>query len=415
MILESGSSWPLITLIALIGLSTLFSMSETALMSLSKIRIRNMQETGVKGADRIVKLMENPNKLLSAVLVGNNIVNICASSLATVIVQKYFKDNAVAISTGVMTFLLLVFGEITPKTLAAQNSEKVSLKVSGFILVCVKIFSPIIFVLTKITGGLITLLGGNKDKETPLITEAELKTLVDVGHEEGVLEQEERKMINNVFDFGDIEAEDVMVTRMDIIAADIGSSYNEIFKLFKEEGFSRMPIYEDNIDNIVGILNFRDFILTDNKKNFNIKDHLREPYFTYESKPTAELFSAMQSKRIPMAIVLDEYGGTSGLITIEDLVEQIVGEIDDEYDEPKEEIKCIKEDEYIIDGSVKIEDVNEMIGTRLESDDFESIGGYIIGILGRFPKSGEELESEGIRFIVEEVDKNRVEKVRVIT
>lgn len=412
--MEPGSQWLFLVLIVLILLSAFFSASETALTSISKIRLRNMVEENVKNADKISKLIENPNKLLSAILIGNNLVNIGASSLATAMAIQISGSGGIGIATGLMTIVILIFGEITPKTIAAQNSEKVSLFVVNIISAVVFVFTPVVKVLNIVTSLIIRLLGGNNSAKAPLITEAELKTMVNVSHEEGVLEVDERRMINNVFDFGDAKAKDVMTPRTDMIALDDQASYEEIMQLFKEERFSRLPVYHESMDDIIGILYLKDIAFIDGA-NFQIENYMREPFFTYESKPTSELFSQMRTKRIPVAIILDEYGGTSGLVTIEDMVEEIVGEIADEYDEQEEEIEVIKEDEYIIGGSAKLDDVNEMIGTRLESEDFDTIGGYVIGVLGRFPDAGEIVETDNMKVKVEEVDKNRIEKLRVFT
>lgn len=412
--MEPGSQWLFLVLIVLILLSAFFSASETALTSISKIRLRNMVEENVKNADKISKLIENPNKLLSAILIGNNLVNIGASSLATAMAIQISGSGGIGIATGLMTIVILIFGEITPKTIAAQNSEKVSLFVVNIISAVVFVFTPVVKVLNIVTSLIIRLLGGNNSAKAPLITEAELKTMVNVSHEEGVLEIDERRMINNVFDFGDAKAKDVMTPRTDMIALDDQASYEEIMQLFKEERFSRLPVYHESMDDIIGILYLKDIAFIDGA-NFQIENYMREPFFTYESKPTSELFSQMRTKRIPVAIILDEYGGTSGLVTIEDMVEEIVGEIADEYDEQEEEIEVIKEDEYIIGGSAKLDDVNEMIGTRLESEDFDTIGGYVIGVLGRFPDAGEIVETDNMKVKVEEVDKNRIEKLRVFT
>lgn len=412
--MEPGSQWLFLVLIVLILLSAFFSASETALTSISKIRLRNMMEENVKNADKISKLVEHPNKLLSTILIGNNLVNIGASSLATAMAIEISGSGGVGIATGLMTIVILIFGEITPKTLAAQNSEKISLLVVNMIAILVTVFTPVVKVMNIVTGFIIKLLGGNNTAKAPLITEAELKTMVNVSHEEGVLEVDERRMINNVFDFGDAKAKDVMTPRTDMIAIDDKASYEEIIQIFQEERFSRLPVYHESMDNIVGILYLKDIVFI-NEANFRIENYMRDPFFTYEFKPTAELFSQMRIKRIPIAIILDEYGGTSGLVTIEDMVEEIVGEIGDEDDEQEEEIEVIKEDEYIIGGSAKIDDVNEMIGTRLESEDFDTIGGYIIGVLGRFPDAGETLETDNMKVKIEEVDKNRIEKLRVYT
>lgn len=416
MILSDKIFWELITLFILIFLSAFFSAAETALMSLSKIRIRRMLEEEVKYADIINKLVENPNKLLGAILIGNNVVNIGASALATSIAIKLYGSRGVGIATGIMTLLILVFGEVTPKSLAAQNSEKTSLKVAKPIYYITIVLKPLISILTFITSGIIKLLGGKKPGKQPFITEEELKTLVNVSHEEGVLEGEEKQMIYNVFEFGDSQAKDVMTPRTDMVAVDIDSSYDELVNLFKEEHFSRIPVYEEDIDDIIGILHIKDLIFfVDNKESFTIKDILRPAYFTYEYKSTAQLFDDMRLNRIPIAIILDEYGGTAGIVTTEDLVEEIVGEITDEYDEENEDIEVIKEDEYLVDGSTKIDLLNEMIGTKIESEDFDSVGGFVIGVLGRFPEVGETIEYENIKFIIEKIEKNRIEKMRVLT
>ena len=413
--MEPGSSWLLILLVILVGLSAIFSASETALTSLSKIRLRNMMEENIKNADKIYALVENPSKLLSTILIGNNLVNISASSIATALAIDFFSEGGVGIATGIMTIVILIFGEITPKTLASQNAEKISLKVVRFISLLVYIGTPVVAVFNVVTNFIIRILGGNPAKQTPLITEAELKTMVNVSHEEGVLEVDEREMINNVFDFGDAKAKDVMTPRTDMVSISTEDTYEEIVEAFREERYSRLPVYQDNIDNIVGILHLKDMAFI-SKADFDLETLMREPFFTYEFKGISELFSEMKANNISIAIVLDEYGGTSGLLTVQDLVEEIVGDISDEYDDDEEdEIQVVKEDEYIIDGSTKLEDVNEMIGTKLESEDFDTIGGYVVGLLGRFPEVGETVEQDNMKVVIEEVDKNRIEKLRIYT
>ena len=410
---DPGSWWLIIILILLIAGSAFFSASETALTSLSKIRLRNMVEENVKNADKIQKLVNNPNKLLSSILIGNNLVNNAAASLTTMIaVSMLGGQSGVGAATMVITIIILIFGEITPKTLAAQNSEKISFRVVKMISGIVVILTPVVKILNVITNGLIRLLGGNVTEKTLTITEAELKTMVNVSHEEGVLEVDERRMINNVFDFGDSKAKDVMTPRTDMVCVEDDTTYDEIVAIFKEERFSRLPVYHESVDNIVGILYVKDIIFID-EKNFKITEYMREPFFTYESKSISELFSEMRSNRIPAAIILDEYGGTSGFVTIEDMVEEIVGDIADEYDEQEQEIEVVKEDEFIVDGSTRLEDVNEMIGLRLESEDFDTIGGYVIGILGTLPDGGEIVETDGMKIVVEAVDKNRIEKLHI--
>ncbi|MDL0221690.1 hemolysin family protein, partial [Clostridioides difficile] len=393
----------IIFLIVLLIGSAFFSASETALMSLSKIRIRYMQDEGVKGAKLVSSLIENPNKLLSSILVGNNVVNIAATSISTSLFIGLMGEKGVALATAVMTVLVLIFGEITPKTIAANNSEKVSLLVSKPIKAIIFILRPIVWIFNIITNIIFKLFGITNKGAKSFITEEELKTMVNVSHEEGVLEMEEREIINNVFEFGDMQAKNAMVQRIDMVAIDMEDSYDEIIQVFKTEKLSRMPVYEETIDDIVGILNIKDIIFLSDEEieSFDIKNYMREPFFTYEFKKITQLLEEMKLEKSQMAIVVDEYGGTSGLLTIEDLVEVIVGDIEDEYDEEEDEIQVIKEDEYIVDGSTKIGDVNELIGVNLESEEFDSIGGFIIGHLSRLPEENEVIEVDNIRFCIE--------------
>lgn len=407
----------IIFLIILIGLSAFFSASETALISLSKIRLRRMVDDEVKNANIISKLVENPSNLLGAILIGNNIANIGASALATSLAIDYFgPSKGVAISTIAMTLLILIFAEVTPKSLASQFSENTSIKVSKPMFFITKILWPLTYTLTLVTNVLVRLLGGKKEGTQPLITEDELKTIVNVSHEEGLLEGDERQMIYNVFEFGDSQAKDVMTPRTNMVAVSVNSTYDELVAVFKEENFSRTPVYDEDIDDIIGILHVKDLIFYVNKKeSFNLRDLIRPVYYTYEYKPTSLLFDEMRLSRSPVAIILDEYGGTAGIVTTEDLVEEIVGEIRDEYDEEHEDIEVIKEDEYLVEGSMKIDLLNDMIGTSIESEDFDSIGGFIIGLLDRFPDEDEVIEYNNIKFVVEKVEKNRIEKMRILT
>ncbi|MCJ7688793.1 MAG: hemolysin family protein [Clostridiaceae bacterium] len=409
-------AWQIISLVVLLMFSAFFSASETALMSLSKIRLRHMVDSETKGAERINKLIKNPSKLLGSILVGNNISNIGASALATSLAINLYGDSGVGIATIAMTILVLIFAEITPKSLAAQNSEKISLKVSGPISLITFVLNPLITVLIYITNTIIKILGGEIDKVKPFITEEELKTMVSVSHEEGVLEGEEKQMIYNVFEFGDSQAKDVMTPRTDMIVANINSTYQELINIFREEQFSRLPIYEETVDNIIGVLYIKDLIFfEDGKEEFSIEKHMRVPYFTYEFKSTVDLFADMRAKRVPIAILLDEYGGTSGIVTIEDLVEEIVGDIEDEYDDDEDKIEVIKEDEYIVDGDTKISMINEMIGLNIESEDFDSIGGFVTGLLGRLPTTGETINYNDTKFTIQSTSRNRIVKMKIIT
>lgn len=412
--LDPDGPWQIILLVVLLFGSAFFSASETALMSLSKIRLRHLEDAGVKNAELVNKLLEHPNRLLGAILVGNNLVNIGASALATSIIMKLTGASGVLWATLTMTVLILIFGEITPKSLAALHSEKWALFLGPFLKLVVIILTPVTRIVTFITDGLIRLTGNDPKEARPFITAEELRTILTVSQEEGVLEGDESKMISNVFDFGDSQAKDAMTTRTDMIVVDETTSFDDVVELFRAEQYSRIPVYQDTIDDIIGVLYIKDMILNQvTRENFNILELMREPYFTYEFKKTKELFEDMRDKRIPIAIVLDEYGGTSGIVTMEDLVEEIVGDISDEYDIQDMEIIEIRENEYVVDGSTRIDDVNETLGTDIQSEDFDSIGGYVLGEIGDLPYEGEIIEKDGITFKAEKVDKNRIERLRI--
>ena len=403
-------------LVALLFFSAFFSMSETALMSMSKIRLRHLVENHVKHAKLTQDLLDHPNQLLGTILVGNNLVNIAASAIATSIAIYFWNNKGVGIATFLMTLLILIFGEITPKNIAIDYTEEIVLFIAPIMNVFVKIFSPVVWVLTNFTNGFLHLFGLNKQEKKPLITEEELKTIVEVSSQEGVLESDEKEIIDNIFEYSDMRVKDIMIQRMDIVAVDVSATYEEVVAAFGEKQFSRIPVYEDTIDNIVGVLYAKDlfFIPLEKIKQFDIKKYMREPFYTYEFIKISDFFRRMQGDRIHIAIVLDEYGGVAGIITMEDIIESILGDINDEYDpQDEEDIVCIKEGEYLVNGSVRLEDLNEEIGTHFESEDFESIGGFILGILGRIPRTGEIINYESIRFVIEKVDKSRIMKIRL--
>ena len=412
--MEDGSYLQLILLVLCFLISSTYTMAEAAFIALSNLRVRSMQDAAVRGADMVAKIKEDPDKFLTAMLIGANLFYIIATSMAALIAQRYFGEAGIAVAAIVMTFVTLIFGDITPKSLAVRKSEAIALRLAPFIRLSIWIFSPIIPLVTFITRKVVKLLGGGDDALTPSITESELKSLVEVSHEVGVIEQEEKTMIDNVFEFGNTSAQDIMIPRTDILAVRIDSSYDDIFQIFKDEGYSRMPVYEESIDNIVGILNFRDFVFSE-KKGFDLKSLLREPYFTYESKPTVELLAVMREQRYSLAVVLDEYGGTSGILTRNDIVEEIMGHIGDEYDDPHEdEITDIAPGEYLVLGQTQLEEVSLAIGITLESEDFETIGGYVVGLFGQIPEAGESICDGELEFTVEHIDKNRIETLRIV-
>lgn len=411
----SDATQPFILFILLL-LSAFFSASETALTTVNKLRIRTLADDNVRGAKTVNKLTEDTGKMLSAILIGNNIVNISASALATTFVTDRFGSKWVGLVTGILTLLILVFGEITPKSMSALYAERVALKVAGPIFLVTKLLTPLIFIINKICTGLLRLMHIDPNAKVASMTESELRTILDYSHEEGVIESEERRMITNVVDFGDSLAKDVMVPRIDMAFASVDFTYEELIETFEREKYTRLPVYSETRDNIIGIVNLKDvFFYKGNKTDFNIVDIIRDPYFTYEYKKTSELLIEMRRDSISLAIVLDEYGATVGLITIEDLLEEIVGEIRDEYDEDEEDsIQAVSDHEYIVDGYTKLDDINEALGLDLESDDYDSIAGHIIYLLDHLPEEGETVTDHNIVFTVASVDKNRIDKVHIL-
>lgn len=403
-----------IVLFVLIVLSSFFSSAETSLTVVSKIKVKSMMEEGNKGAIIVNKVIENSGKMLSAILIGNNIVNIAASSLATTLTLDVFGSKYVAYATGMLTLVVLIFGEITPKTMATLYCEKFAFAYAPIIYGLMCILTPVIFVVNKLTRAVLFVIGIDPDAKKNSYTENEIRTIVEVGHEEGVIETQEKTMINNLFDFGDSQAKDVMIPRIDMTFADVNSTYQEIIDIFRQEKYTRLPVYEDTTDNVVGIINVKDLLLYDSHEDFHVRDILREPYYTYEFKKTSELMEELRKTSNNITIVLDEYGATAGMITLEDLLEEIVGEIRDEYDEDeKDDIVKVSDNEYLIDGITKVDDVNQMVGIKLESEDYDSIGGLIIERLDRLPEKGDEVLIDNARMVVENVDRNRIETVRM--
>lgn len=407
----------IIFLLILLALSAFFSSSETALTTVNKIRMRTLAEAGNKKAEKVLKVTENSPKMLSAILIGNNIVNLSASSLTTSLAIKLFGNVGAGVATGILTFLILIFGEVSPKTLATIKADRILLSIAGFISVLMVVLTPVIFIINKLSLGVIFLFGIRQSDAKRVMTEEELRTIVDVGQEDGIIEDEERDMIHNVFDFGDAEAKEVMVPRIDMTFVHVDATYDELISIFREDKFTRLPVYDESTDNVIGIVNVKDLLLLkdEDKEHFSIRNIMREPYFTYEHKNTANLFLEMRESSISLAIVLDEYGVTAGLITLEDLLEEIVGEIRDEYDsDEQDDITRINDYEYIVLGSANLEDVSDELGLHLESDDYDTIGGYCLEKLDHLPEKNEIIiTDDNILLRIEAVDKNRIEKVYI--
>ncbi len=405
----------LIILIALVLLSAFFSSAETALMTCNKVRMKGLADEGSRRAAKVLKICEDNQRMLSAILIGNNIVNLSASALMTVFVTDLFGSFALGIGTGVLTLVVLIFGEIIPKTVATAYAESISLWYAGAILALMVLMTPFSFFINGIATVILKLFRVDTDNRQAM-TENELKTYVDVSHEDGVIESGEKEIIYNVFDFSDAVAKDIMIPRIDMSCVSTEADYSEVMKIFKENMYTRIPVYEGgDQDNVIGLINVKDLILLEDKENFRIKDHLRKAYYTYEYKKTADLLVEMREKSQNVAFVLSEYGATVGMITLEDLLEEIVGEIRDEYD--SDEINLIKNiggRRYLVEGNMKLDDINDELGTELDSEDYDSIGGLMIEALDRLPGHGETVTLDnGITLTARGVKGNRITKVLI--
>lgn len=406
-----------IILLVLLVLSGFFSSAETALTTVSAIKMRTLSEEGNRRAELVLKVTEDKQKLLSAILIGNNIVNLSASSLATTIAIRLLGSYGAGIATGILTFLILIFGEIAPKSMAAYRAEVISLRYVKIIRTLMIVLTPIIFVINHIAWAILKLFGLDPNTPPEVITEEEIRTIVDVSHESGVIEPEEKKFIHNMFDFTDATAKEIMIPRIDMTMVNVDASYDKLIEIFKEDMITRMPVYEENTDHIIGILNMKDLLLP-REGEFSIRNYLRDAFFTYEQKNALDLFMEMRDNSQPMAIVLDEYGAVAGLVTLEDLLEELVGEIRDEYDSDEEDdIVCTdgeKESEYDVLGSVNLEDLCNELPLNFTSEDYDTLGGFLVGEFDHFPEAGETyVSSDGVILKITASSEKRVERVHI--
>ena len=410
MILDTDGVIQLFSVLVLVFLSAFFSSAETSLTTANRVRLKALADEGNRRAQTALYVLERYGKMLSAILIGNNIVNLYASSLVTTLALRI--SIPVGIATGILTVVILLFGEIVPKNMAVVYSEKMALFYAGIIAGLMKLMTPVIFLVDKLAGGIMRILHIDANQRTAM-TETELRTYVEVSHEDGVIESEEREIIYNVFDFSDAVAKDIMIPRIDMATISLEADYDEIMELFRECMYTRIPVYQEDKDNIIGMINIKDFILVPDRESFGIKDIMREAYYTYEYKKTADLLIEMREKRVNVSFVLNEYGATVGMITLEDLLEEIVGEIRDEYDEDEEElIQKVGERSYLVEGGMKLSDINDELGTVLESEDYDSIGGLMIENLDRLPEDEETITTDqGITLQVKGINQNRIAKV----
>lgn len=412
--MDSSSTSQIIALVFLVAMSAVFSSSETAITSVSKIKVRQLDQKDNKNAHLLKKLHDNMQATISTILIGNNIVNIAASSIATILFTNIFHQNGALVSTVVMTVFVLIFGEVLPKTIAQYKNKSVALKFSRFIYLLTIIFKPIVKVLNLLTRLVIKIfIGDNGDSST--LTEEELKTLVEVSEEEGVLKDQETEIMINALELKETLAVDIMTPRTSMASVDIEDAENDLREIIKNITYSRIPVYEDNIDDIIGVLHIKELAhkIIEDDHDFKIRDILKPAFYAYEYIPVVDLFKQMRAKNISISIIIDEYGGTSGLVTMEDILEELVGEIDDEYDNEKEVTK-INDNEYMVDPEMRIDEVNERFDLNLQSEKFDSIGGFVIELLDRMPKSKDEVEFENLKFIVVNVDKRKITQLMII-
>jgi len=417
--LEPGSTGLLIFAVLLVAAGAFFSMSETAIMSVSRLSMRHLAQNGAKGAKLVEKIIDKREKFISTVLIGNNLVTIMVSSIvATYAINVAHEDNealALTIATIVTTLVVVIFADIIPKVMASRFSDKLALFTARPVALAMFIFAPINAVFNALIKQLLRLFGDADGESQQTVTEQEVMTMLNMGYEEGIIPEEESQMIDAVFEFRKAHAGDIMTPRTDFVAISSVANYDEVMEVFSKERFTRLPVYEEDLDHIIGVINFKDFMLQAAPgSDFDVEKHMREPFFAYEQQSTQKLFANMRQNGAALAVVLDEYGGCAGLITLEDLVEQIMGDIFDEHDEIDDDIVCLTEgSEYTILGSTRIDDFNGFFDIALASEDYETMAGYVMGLFGYIPKQAEEISYENIAFVVEEVEKNRIEKLRV--
>ncbi|MFR2844794.1 MAG: hemolysin family protein [Finegoldia magna] len=412
--MDSSSVSQIIALVFLVSMSAVFSSSETAITSVSKIKVRQLDQKNNKNAHLLKKLHDNMQTTISTILIGNNIVNIAASSIATILFTNIFHQNGALISTVVMTVFVLIFGEVIPKTIAQYKNKSVALKFSRFIYFLTLVFKPIVKVLNLLTRLVIKLFVG-EDEDSSTLTEEELKTLVEVSEEEGVLKNQETEIMINALELKETLAVDIMTPRTSMASVDIEDAESDLKEIIKNITYSRIPVYEDSIDDIIGVLHIKELAhkIIEDDRDFKVRDILKPAFYAYEYIPVVDLFKQMRTKNISISIIIDEYGGTSGIVTMEDILEELVGEIDDEYDNEKEVTK-INDNEYLVDPEMRIDEVNERFDLDIQSDKFDSIGGFVIELLDRMPKSKDEVEFENLKFVVVNVDKRKITQLMII-
>lgn len=414
--------YELIVLLVLLILSAFFSASETALTSIGRLKVRRLIMEKIRGSKSLQYLTDNPSRMLSTILIGNNIVNICASVLAGGIVMRYTAQLgstgvAIGVATGAMTFIILVFGEITPKTVAIRNAEKISLFVAPIISTLEVVVRPVAYLLSFVSRPFIRFFGGRIPKKGPFITEKEIKMLVSIGEREGVIEEEEREMITSIFEFGDTTVREVMTPRPDMQCIEVKEPIENAIKTIQEGGHSRIPVYDGSMDNIIGVVYAKDFlkVMGEDLTKLNLRDFLRPPLIIPEGKKIDDLLHQMQSARTHVAIIVDEYGDTAGLVTLEDLIEEIVGEIYDEFEKKVKPVEKIDKNTTIIDARLSIKDINKLLKINLpeREEEYGTVSGFVFTLLGKIPAVGDSVRYGEFEISVERVHRRRITRLKI--
>ena len=396
-------------------LAAFFSSSETAFISLQRIRLEHLVKNNVKGARRVARMIEQPEKFLSTVLLGNNFANVAAAALGTVLaVSIWGQERGVLIATIGVTILLLIFSETTPKTIATQHAERLSLILVRPIELISWLLTPFVLALSWIASGFTKLVGGTSIPRS-LASPEEIRTMISIGHKEGTVEEAEAEMLHKVFEFGDRPVREVMVPRPEVVSIEQGSKLTDFLALYAESPLSRFPVYQENMDNVVGILSVKDVLMAQAKGTINdestIDNLVRPAYFAPETKRINELFIEMRDKNYRMCVVVDEFGGTAGVVSLTRLVEEIVGPVGDELAEVEKEYEVINEYTFQIDGSMRIEEVNEEMGLELPEGDYETVAGFVLHLLGHIPKTNEQLRYKGLKLVITEMRGLKIEKI----
>ena len=398
----------------------ILSSSEVAFISVNRMRLRHLIEKGSKNAEIVQKLRDQHDRLFSAVILSGNLFTVLATSIGTALAINYFgEDKGIVIATIAITILTVVFGELTPKTFGVTYAEGISLFLARPMEIFITIISPFVWIFNKLSNSIIRLFGGEIKLAPQFLTEEEMKSMISIGEEEGALEKEEKEMLHKVFAFGDKKVTEAMVPRTEIVAITEDALLAEVLSLVTDEGYSRYPVIMENVDNIIGVLYVKDILRKMAKEevtpNTPIRSFIRDAYYIPESKMVTALLDEMQKNKFQIAIVLDEHGGTAGLITLEDIMEEIVGGIQDEFEaiEAEKEVEVVDERTFVVSGTTGMDEINELVGTDLDSKDFHTIGGFLFGLFGRLPKVGEQLRYHGLRFLILEMDGKKIEKLKI--